>query len=456
MTAVKPGPAKHFDVAPIKKGLLRNGVELALMELHRLPLVAVNIVLPLGGSALDAPGKSGLAELVASLVTEGSGAMTGLQFAQALDDIGASIYVGVSNDALTVAVFAAKENIGKALSLASQAIYSPSLPQADFDRIKAEMTAGLEQEKGSPGGQAEKKLALRLYPGHPYGTSPDEGSVASLTLADVQDFVKNRFNPPGAIIAAGGDLEYPEFEKLVTAHFDSWRTQAGAVLPSPPAAPSGQAVQRGLVIDLIDMPGSLQSSIRAGQNGVTRDNPDYMALAVMNSLLGQSSIISRLGKNLREAHGWTYGASSDLSTRKLSSALLIETDVQTDATEPAVTEILKELHRLRDETVPVAELDSIKRFMAGLFILRQQTVQALASQASTIELYGLPDGELSSYRDRVMAVTPQQIQDVAIKYLHPERLHVVITGDAAKVSKSLSKIGEVREYDSEGRPKPLG
>lgn len=454
--AVAPSPAKPFLVAPLKEGLLGNGVRLALMELNRLPLVCVNIVLPMGGSSLDAPGKSGLASLVASLVTEGSDAMNGRQFAEALDDIGASIHVAASRDALSLVVFAAKENIDKALGLAAQAIRSPALPSADFDRIKGEMIAGLRQEQGDPGRQAEKKLNLRLYPGHPYGTAADEASVAALTLADAESFAENRLSPQGAIIAGGGDISLPEFEAMVAKHFESWRSRKGASIASGSAPPSFDQPAQGIIIDLIDMPGSLQSSIRAGQRGITRDDPDYMALAVMNFLLGRDSIVSRLGHNLREVHGWTYGARSDLETLKLAGALTIETDVQTDATAAAVNEILKELNRLRDEEVPAAELNAIKNLMAGHFMQRQQTVQALASQASTIELYGLPADELAAYRDRVMAVTPQQIQAVARKHLRPESLQIAISGDAAKVLEGLSAIGRVREFSADGRPKPAG
>jgi len=455
-TTVAPSPAKPFLIAPLKEGLLGNGVRLALMELNRLPLVCVNIVLPMGGSALDLREKSGLASLVASLMTEGSGALNGSQFAQALDDIGALIHVAVSRDALSVVVFAAKENIGQALGLAAQAIRKPTLPQADFDRIKDEMLAGLRQEKGNPGSQAEKKLNLRLYPDHPYGAAADEASVAALTLADAENFAENRLSPQGAIIAAGGDISLPEFEAMAAKHFESWKPQKGASIASGGAPSSLNQTAQGIIIDLIDMPGSLQSSIRAGQRGITRNDPDYMALAVMNFLLGRDSIVSRLGHNLREVHGWTYGARSDLEALKLAGALTIEADVQTDATAAAVGEILKELNRLRDEEVPAAELDAIKHLMAGHFMQRQQTVQALASQASTIELYGLPTDELAAYRDRVMAVTPKQLQAVARKYLRPESLQIAISGDAAKVIEGLSAIGRVREFSADGRPKPAG
>ncbi|OGR95306.1 MAG: hypothetical protein A2V88_05740 [Elusimicrobia bacterium RBG_16_66_12] len=318
--AVTPGPAKPFKVAPLEEGMLENGVKLALMELHRMPLVSVSIILPLGGSALDARGKSGLAPLVAALMTEGSGAMNGRRFAEALDDIGATIGVSVSQDALTVAVFAAKENIDKALGLAAQAIRSPSLPQADFDRIKAEMIAGLQQEKGDPGGQAERKLALRLYPDHPYGAAADEASVAALTLDDAKGFARDRLSPRGAVVAAGGDLALPEFEAVVAKHFGSWRPRTRAHPPALPAESADPAVQAGLAIDVIDMPGSLQSAIRAGQRGVTRDDPDYMPLTVMNFLLGRAPILSRLDHNLRETHGWAYGARSDLNALKLAGA----------------------------------------------------------------------------------------------------------------------------------------
>lgn len=453
---VPPGPAKAFAAAPVEEKTLANGLKLAIMESHRLPLVSVKLVLPLGGSALDPNGKSGLANLVASLMTEGAGKLNGRQFAEALDDIGASVGVSVAEDAMTVTVFAAKENIDQAVGLAALAIRKPTLPMPEFNRIKDETKAALEQQKGEPGAQAEKQLAKRIYGDHPYGRSTDEASLNAITLQDAKSFAKTRLVPNGAVAAAGGDITLPEFEAIINKHFGSWK-QAKSTLPSIAGAPAaGQPTAPGITIDLIDMPGSQQSAIRAGELSLSRNDPDYMPVAVMNFLLGRAPILSRLDKNLRETHGWAYGASSVVDAMLKGGSLTISADVQTDATAAAVKEILKELKRLQDEEVPAPELDAVKRLMSGLFVQKQQTVQALSAQAAGIELYGLPKDELATYRDRVAAVTAQDLQRVARKYLHPESLNVVISGDAAKVQADLATIGLVRRHSDGSQSQGAG
>jgi zinc protease len=441
---VPPGPAKAFQAAPVEEASLANGLKVAVMESHRLPLVSVKLVLPLGGTALDPQGKSGLASLVAGLMTEGAGSLTGRQFAEALDDIGATIGVSADSDALTVTVFATKDHIDAAVGLAAQAIRRPALPMPEFNRLKDEAKANLEQQKGEPGAQAEKLLGQRIYGEHPYGAAPDQASLDAISLQDARTFAQQRLVPNGAVAAAGGDITLPEFQALIQKHFGSWKA-AKSSLPSVPGVPVASAnAPQGVTIDLIDMPGSQQSAIRAGDLALSRNDPDYMAVAVMNFLLGRAPILSRLDKNLREQHGWAYGASSVVDAMAQGGSLTISADVQTDATASAVSEILKEMKRLQDEEVPAAELAAVKRLMSGLFVQRQQTVQALSSQAASIELYGLPKDELATYRDRVAAVTAQQLQAAARKYLHPESVNVVISGDAAKVAKDLAGVGTVR------------
>ena len=446
----------------VEERQLPNGLTIALSEMHRLPLVSVRVVLPLGGSALDPDGKSGLATLVADLLGGASGSMTGSEFNDALDDIGATMGLSVTKEAVVLTVFTAKENLDRALELTAQALRRPVVTQARLDVSRDMELRRLGNDRGEPGAQAEKRLALRLFPDHAYSRLPDEAGLKAVTLQDVRLLLARAAKPGSATVVAAGDMTLPEFESLMKKHFGDWREQrvegvatvAGVASPAsaPPVFPAG----RGVEIDVIDMPGTAQAAIRAGEAAPYADDPDYLALSVANWVLGGTPIVSRLSKNLRESRRWTYDARSSLSSLPEASEFMIQTDVQTDAAAAAVREILKELARLRDEPVPAEELAATKRQLAGSFIRSLQEVQSVSDQLAAVELHGLPLDRLETYRARLDAVTAEQVQAAARKYLHPESLRLVISGDAAKLAKDLAAIGTVRVFDASGRPKPLG
>lgn len=442
---VPPAAARPFALPPLAQSALPNGLKLALIESHRVALVSVRLVFPFAGAAHDPSGRSGLAGLTAALMSEGAGALDARGFAEAVDDLGATVSASADKDALVVTVFAAKENLDAALALAAAMVRSPALPQPAFERLKGESLAGLEAEKGSPGKAAERRLEARVYGDHPYGASPDEASLSALAPADARDFHALRVRPEGAILAAAGDIEMPALAALAAKHFGSW-TGAPTLVPladtprlGAQAAPSG-----GLVIDLIDVPGAQQSALRAGHRSLSRDDPDYLAVQLMNFILGRAPITNRLERNIREQHSWAYGASSSVDALRRGGMFAVETDVQTDATADALREVLGEMRRLQADPVPDAELASSKRLLAGLFVLRQQKVQDIAAQAAGIELQDLSPDTLQTYRDRVAALTAADVQAAAQKHLRPSELHIVVAGDAALVKGPLSAVAPVR------------
>jgi zinc protease len=449
---VPPAPARPFALPPLSESALPNGLKVALIESHRVALVSVRLVFPFAGAAHDPSGRSGLAGLTAALMSEGAGALDARGFAEAVDDLGASVSASADKDALVVTVFAAKENLDAALALAADMVRSPALPQPAFERLKAESLAGLEAEKGSPGKAAERRLETRVFGAHPYGTSLDEASLTALASADARDFHALRVRPEGAVLAAAGDIAMPELAALAVKHFGAW-TGAPTLVPLADTPRLGApAAAAGLVIDLIDVPGAQQSALRAGHRSVSRDDPDYLAVQLMNFILGRAPITNRLERNIREQHSWAYGASSGVDALRKGGMFSVETDVQTDATAAALGEVLKEMRRLQTDPVPDAELASAKRLLAGLFVLRQQKVQDIAAQAAGIGLHGLSPDTLQAYRDRVAALTAADVQAAAQKHLRPAELHVVIAGDASLVKGPLSALAPVRLLDAEGRP----
>lgn len=458
-TPVVPGPARPFQVPPLEESALKSGMKLALEQVSRLPIVSVRLILPYGGSAFEPDGKTGLSSIVASLMSEGTRNLDSRKFAEKIDELGAELNMDVQADAMTATLFTTKENLDKAMALMASMVREPALPEAQFQRIQQESQVGLEQQKGDPGALAGKRLDARMFNGHPYGRSADAQTVAGITLADVKAFHASNVRPESAILAVSGDVSMPEFQKLAAKHFGAWKAAGGAgatpaeipaIAETDTAAPS-----TGMGIDVIDMPGSQQSAIRVGHRSIARDAPDYFAVAVMNYVLGQMPITSRLEHNLREVHNWAYGARSEVEALKKGGSFTATADVQTDATSAALKEMLGEFQRLRDTPVPAEELAGVKRFMAGIFVLRQQTVQTIATQVGGIELYGLSKETLAQYRDKVMAVTADEVQAAARAHLRAGDLQVVIAGDAAKIKGELGQVAPVKVYDTDGNPKPV-
>lgn len=446
-TPVVPGQARTFQVPAIQESDLKGGMKLALEQVSRLPIVSVRLVLPYGGSAFEPDGRAGLAGVVTSLMSEGTRNLPGAKFAEKLDDLGAVLSVNAQPDAMVATLFTTKENLDKAMGLMADMVRRPALEQKDFQRLQQEMLVGLQTEQGDPGKLAGKRLDSTIFGSHPYGRSADAASVNAITLADVKSFAASNVRPDGATLVAAGDVSMPEFQKLAEKHFGAWKAAGGAAaLPADvprvaeidPAAPA-----TGMTIQLIDMPNSQQSAIRVGHRSISRDAADYFPTLVLNYVLGQMPITSRLEKNLREDHGWAYGARSEVAALKKGGQFVAEADVQTDATAKALQEMLGEFQKLRDVPVPAEELESVKKFMAGIFVMRQQTVQTIAAQVGGIELYGLPKDSLAQYRGQVMAVTADQVQAAARAHLRAGDLRVVISGDAAKIQADLGQIAPV-------------
>lgn len=452
---VAPGAARAFQVPPLQEAQLRLGMKLALEQVGRLPIVSVLLVLPYAGSAFEPDGKAGLASLVASVMTEGTRNLPGARFAEKLDDLGAMLTLDAQPDAMVATLFTTKENLDKALALMAAMLRQPSLAQSDFQRVQQEVQVGLQADQGNPGKLTVRRLKAQVFAGHPYGRSADAASVAAITHADVTAFAASNVRPDQAVLATSGDVGMTELKPLAEKHFGDWKAAGGAgALPAEVPAIAevgGAAPANGMTIDLIDLPGSQQSAIRVGHRTISRDAPDYFPTIVMNYVLGQMPITGRLENNLRERNGWAYGAGSSVSALKRGGAFVAHADVQTDATAQALREILGEFQRLRDTPVPEAELAAVKRFIAGIFVLRQQTVQSIAAQVAGIELYGLSKDTLALYRDRVMAVTADEVQAAARAHLRAGDLRVVIAGDAAK-TQDLGQIAPVSVYDADGNP----
>lgn len=456
---VPPLPLKPFDMPAIREKSLESGLKLAVVSAARLPLVSARIVVPVGGSAFDPKGKEGLADIVASVMREGTLRRSGVEFTEAVEEAGAVIEADSSVDYFVVTVFAAKEKLKEAFGLAVEMIRSPAFPESDLARVKQEMKLEMEDQKSNPGAAAAKRFSARVFGDHPYAREADEASVDSISRSDLQAFQRERLGPERAVVAAAGDITLEELEGLVRPAFESWKSAAAKAAPPAAFADPRTVVASadGLVIDLIDQPGSIQTTIKMGHMMIPRNHPDYAKIYVMNTILGGGPFFSRLGSVLREEKGWTYGVRSNISSMKLGGAFSVDTSVQIDASAPAVAEIIRQIRRMQDEPVTAEELGIAKRFRATTYIMNSEKVQGLAAEAASAEVYGLGPDEIKTWRDKLNAVTAQDVQAAAREYLRPDDIVIVVAGDAGKIYHELSAVqgvSAVRVFDSDGNPQP--
>ena len=482
-TPAQVGTPRPFTPPPIEQGTLANGMRVALMQSARQAVASVAIVFPFAGSSADPKEKSGLASLVADLMTEGTAGPNGLdggEFAKAMQRFGASWSIAAGQDSLSATLFVgtaiaapygeaerleAKRkllaDLDGAMGLLSDAIRRPLFAQPDVDRDKAETVAALEANMGDPVKLAARRIRARVFGAHPYGFATTPETVAGITREDIVAFHRTQVSPDQAMIGASGDLTLSELQELARKHFGDWqatREQRLAAAKAPPQLP-GPAIYDGETappaIELIDYPGQPQATILGGQLGLRRLDNDRLALGMIDYILG-SGENNRLELNLRRAHGWTYGTGTQLDLKHLGGDFFVIAPVRLDAAGPAIVEILKELRRLREEPVTEQELAQVKIALPFGFVKGLQPVQAMSAQAADITMNGLPLDSLATYKSRVLAMSAADLQAVARKYLRPDRMRWVVVGDAKTICPQLQSIhlAPVTVTDVAGKPEP--
>ncbi len=444
----QPGVLRPFHLPEIHRRSLSNGVPVTVAEVHKLPIVTLTLLVEAGGMVED-PARAGLASLTAALLESGAAGRTAAQIAEAIEMLGVNLDTGASWNAAQAGLTALRSRLEPAAQILTDLVRRPTFPQDEVERLRRERLAQIVQRRADPRALAGKMAVRFIYaPESPY-SRPLGGStetVERLTRQDVTGFHATRYAPADAAVVVVGDIAMDEAVALAEEHFGDW---AGAAEEIPPIEVSPCSERRQVVI--VHRPGSVQSEIRVGQIGVARDTPDYFPLTVMNTILG-GAFSSRLNLNLREKHGYTYGASSGFAMRRRPGPFLISTAVQTEVTHLAVTEILREVEGIREAPVTPQEIEDARNYVAGVFPLRMQTTDGLAARLMEMVVYDLPEDHLHRYRERILEVTEEEVLRVARAHLHPERMTTLVVGDAAQIQGPLEQlgIGEVRVVDEFG------
>lgn len=444
------GPVGTLQLPAAQRFMLPNGLTVFLLEQHQLPVLSARLVV-LHGSGANPAGLPGLAAFTADMLDEGTTRRPALQLAAELDRLGASLHVASSTDSISLNLGVLRKNVDPAFELLADAALHPAFDEREVARVRNNRLTDYQQDADDPDALAVRAFDRALYgASHPYGYT-EAGSAASLAAisrADLQQFWQAGFVPPRAALVVSGAITADELRALAAKHFGAW-TGSGEPLP-PPAAPAAAAPRRVL---LVDKPRAPQSSLAIGRVGVPRSSPDYLALEVMNNVLG-GLFSSRINLNLREQHGYSYGAFSGFAFRRGLGPFLVDGSVRSDATADAVREVFHEFDRMRNEPVTPAELalarDSWTRSLAAYF---ETTAQSVGSVAQLF-MYGLPQDYYVSLPSGINRIDAADVQRVARQYLDPAQMTVVVVGDRRTVEKGLAalKLGPVELRDNEGRP----
>lgn len=432
-----PGAVRPFEFPPVESRALDGGLALRVARLPRLPIVAVTLVLPAGEALLD-EARAGHATLTANALEGGTRRRSGIELAEALEGIGASLGASAGWDSTTVSLAALADRLEDALALLAEVVLEPAFPHEEVARIRDQQLARIRQREKDPGSLASDRAAGLIYSadspyGRPAGGVP--ASVMSFHEAEAAAVAASLYKPVGGGLVVAGDVDVDAVEALARRVFAGWSGGDRQGLETLAAARFTHAT-----VHVIDRPGAVQSEIRVGHPGIAVGHPDHHAVAVMNTVLG-GAFTSRLNLNLREKNGFTYGVRSRFAMRRGAGPFTVSTAVETDVTTLAVREILAELGAMAERGPTEDEVEAARDYIAGVFPLRLETSAQVAARIAELIVYDLPDDHHARYRDQIRAVTRDDAAAAARRQVRPHEATIVVAGDAARIAKPLEALG---------------
>lgn len=425
-TPPKPGPPPEVRLPEIQKRSLANGVPVWIVEQHEVPVVQIDLIVK-SGTATDSAGKYGLASFTAAMLDEGAGSRDALQIADAVDFLGAHLSTGSGVDASSVRLHVPVARLADALPVMADIAIRPTFPGREIDRLRDERLTDLQQARDDPAEIIRAAFPLVVFgPQHRYGTggAGTTATVKSFTADDLRAFHAARYQPSNSALLVVGDIKPDTVVPLLEQAFGSWK---GASTPATAVSISEPAQLRARRVVIVDKPGAAQSQVRIGWVGVPRSTPDFYAIEVLNTILG-GSFTSRLNQNLREQHGYAYGAGSAFDMRRVAGSFLAAAGVQTDKTGESVGEFFKELTGML-KPIPPDEVNRAKNYLALSYPRDFETTRDIAGELADMVVYDLPADYFNTYVQKIQAVTPEQVQAAARKYIQPDKFAVVIVGD---------------------------
>jgi zinc protease len=444
--APAPLPPRPIAIPAPRATVLANGLSLVIVEDNRLPLISYRLAFRVGG-AFDPPNLPGLTDLLAGLLPEGTESKTSKEIAEEVARMGASLSAGATSDYTIVAGSALRQFNDPILDLIAEVVLEPSFPENEVELAKQNTKESLRQQRAQPSFLASEMVSRVMFGDHPYSiVAPTPESIDRSSREEFVKFHRAKFVPNNAVFIVVGDIHHEEMVSRVESLFSTWERGEDLVanFPAPPVRTRRTAY-------VVDRPGSAQSNIVIANLGITRTSPDYFPMLLMHTVLGATAS-SRLFMNLREDKGYTYGAYSNLDARRSAGTFRATAEVRTAVTGDSLKEFFYELDRIRQEPVTDKEIADAKSYLTGVFPIRLETQEGLTDQLVQIKMLNLPDDYLQTYRDRVQAVTIEEIQLVAAKYVRPDEAALVVVGDGSSVLEQIKPYCEdVEIYNTAGK-----
>jgi zinc protease len=426
-----------FKLPVVFETRLPNGLTVLMVEDKRFPMVTARLGFQ-AGAKYDPAELRGLSETTAALLTEGTARRSAREIAEEAASIGGALHADSSADSLVLAGSALSEKLPQLLDLMADVTLAASFPEDEVALRKQNRKQELLAQRADAGFLADEKFSEVIFSPHPYSRQdPTPESIGRLDRAALAGFRDRSLVPANAVLVLLGALpERKQAMELIQARFGAWEGKAA------PAAPAAQFPAPSRTITLVDRPGSVQADLRIGRLAVTRNDPDYFPLLVANTILGGGAS-SRIFANIREKMGYAYDVHSAAVPLRDSGTFSVVTQVRNEVIEPAIQALLAEMREISTKDVSPDELSTAKNYLSGVFVIRLETQDGLASQLAAVKLLGLPLDYLEKYTARVRAVDAAGIRAVAAKYIGPETASVVAVGDASKISKQLETFGKV-------------
>jgi len=438
------GPESAVIWPPRSRHQLANGLELVLVESHTIPKFTGSLYFRSGNAvtALQAPG---LAEITAAVVRTGTARRTSRQIEEDLRRMGADLGTGAGADNSSISFSGLAEYASELLTLVAELAQQASFPVEEFERERRQMIEGLRIERTTPSFLASERMRRILFGAHPYATiAPREAQVEAYRHEQLAEFYRAQYRPGNALLVAVGDFSSPAMRGEIERIFGSW-TPGETPEPPNPQLPT----LRGRHVHLVHLPESVQTQVVLGNHSITRKHPDWLRLGLANSLYG-GAFNSRLVMNIREAKGYTYSPRSSVHGLRLHGYFSVHAAVRNEVVAATLTEMFYEMDRMRALPVGAEELSDARNYLSGVFSLGLATQDGLAGQLSNVYLERLPENYLETYRDRIRAITAEEVLAAARAYFDSANAQIVIVGDRRQVADQAALFGDVTEYDAQG------
>lgn len=449
----KADAPRPFTLPVMRETRFENGLTVLFIEDHRSPIVTILVGIPLAltpaADIVEMTSQVALAEATAELITEGAGSRTSEQVAREVETLGGRLSSSANEDYAEVAVSVVAENAERMLDLLGDVLLRPAFPESEVTLHKRNRIQTVVVERQDPGFLAGEQFDRIVFGSHRYAISaPTPASIEALDREKLAQFYRSNFGPDGSVAIIVGDFDASRMETKAREILGAWKEMQKQPTTPRAAAFPGRMTRR---VYLVNRPGSEQADFRIGTLAIKRSHPDFFPLLVANAILGAGTG-SRLFLNIRERKGYAYDVYSSVGALREAGTFFGGAQTRAEVTTRAIKEMLAEFDRLAAVKVGVQELRSAKNYLNGLFSLSLSTQGGVAERIMQTYMLDLGRDYLGAYRSRIEAVTAEQVQEAARKYIASDHPAIVVVGDATKLAKVLRTIGPVEVFDIEGRP----